>query len=176
MTFRFVTPCGIKRRDYDLSMKFSDGVCVRAETKCKIEETKITLRTIEKPMSIAKSQLPTTAPGVVFIKAPRTWIEDEKFVKDMHGLADRFLARSRFIVSVKYYIVSIVQERDAFGESIGEVIGVHERFNPNHQFRKFSGRDWRMFPSTPGPVPRPRTNYNGLPDTWQRLAVRDTSL
>jgi hypothetical protein len=47
MAFRFVTPSRILRRDYDLSLKFSDGIVARAETKCKMEETKITLRTIE---------------------------------------------------------------------------------------------------------------------------------
>jgi hypothetical protein len=63
MTFRFVkpskTPRQIARKDYDLFIKFSDGVEVRGETKCKMEETKITLRTIENSMSQAKSQLPT---------------------------------------------------------------------------------------------------------------------
>jgi hypothetical protein len=80
MAFRFVTASGIKKRDYDLSIKFSDGVSVRAETKCKIEETKITLRTIEESFSIAKSQLPERVPGIVFVKVPRIWIEDETFV------------------------------------------------------------------------------------------------
>jgi hypothetical protein len=176
MFFRFVTASGIKRRDYDLSMKFSDGVSVRAETKCKIEETKITLRTIEDSLSTAKSQLPESVPGIVFVKVPRIWIEDEEFVANMYGLSDRFLSRSPSIVSIKYYVVKVVHERDRFGEAVGEIVGVHERLNPNHRFKKLASRDWRMFPNVPGPLPSPRTNYNGMPDTWQRLIVQNTTL
>jgi hypothetical protein len=176
MTFRFVTPSGIKKRDYDLSIRFSDGIRACAETKCKIEETKITLRTIEESLSIAKGQLPERVPGIIFIKTPRIWIEDESFAQRMRDLADRFLARSPSIISVKYYVVSVVQERDSLGESIGEVVSVQERLNPKHRFKTLAGRDWRMFPSVPGPIPRPRTNYNGLPDTWQRLIVNSPYL
>jgi hypothetical protein len=43
-----------KPRDYDLEITFSDGVNVNAETKCKLEETKITLRTIEETLGHAK--------------------------------------------------------------------------------------------------------------------------
>jgi hypothetical protein len=176
MSFHFVTRSGIKKRDYDLSITFSDGVAVHAETKCKMEATKITLRTIEESFSTAKAQLPDTVPGIVFVKVPRIWIDDEAFVAKMYGLADRFLARSPSILSVKYYVVKVVQERDQFGEAVGEIVGVHERLNPNHRFRKFASRDWRMFPNVPGPLPSPRTNYNGMPESWQRLIVQNTTL
>jgi hypothetical protein len=176
LTFRFVTRSGIKRRDYDLSIKCSDGVRICAETKCKMEETKITLRTIENSFGIAKDQLPESAPGIVFVKVPRFWIDDEKFAADMRKLADRFLSRSPSIVSVKYYMAVIVQEEDSAGETIGEIVAFDERTNPNHKFRKFKDRNWHMFPATQIPAPRPRTNYNGLPSTWQRLFVRTTEL
>jgi hypothetical protein len=49
-------------------------------------------------------------PGIVFVKTPRAWIEDETFADRMLKLADRFLVRSPSIVSVKYYTVRVVQE------------------------------------------------------------------
>jgi hypothetical protein len=176
LTFRFVTPSGISKRDYDLSIKCFDGVRICGETKCKMEETKITLRTIEGSLGTAKDQLPEDAPGIVFVKVPRFWIDDEKFAADMRKLADRFLSRSPSIVSVKYYTAVIVQEEDLAGETIGEIVAFDERTNPNHKFKKFRDRNWHMFPTTQIPAPRPRTNYNGLPSTWQRLFVRTTEL
>ncbi len=176
LVFKFVTQSYVKKRDYDLSITFSDGFEVNAETKCKLEETRIKLRTIEQSFSAAKAQLPENVPGIVFVKVPRMWIENEGFADDMLHLADRFLARSPSIISVKYYTVRVVQEKDHRGETVGEVMGVQERLNPNHCFLQFAGREWRMFPSIPEALPPPRTNYSGMPSKWQHLIVRDTHL
>ena len=161
IVLKFVKPSNVKKQDYDLFLRFSDGVKVRVESKCKIEKTKITLRTIEKTFSRAKGQLPENVPSIIFLKAPRPWIEDEKFAEEMRRLANRFLARSSWVVSVKYYAVRVVQERDKFGEAIGEIVSVQERFNANHGFVQLANRNWQMFPSIPGPLPPPQTNYSG---------------
>jgi hypothetical protein len=174
--FRFVPESQILRRDYDLSIRFSDGVAVRAETKCKMEETEITLTTIEESLSRAKRQLPQHVPGIVFIKIPREWIEDEVFAANMIALAKRSIKRSPWIVSVKFYTVRIVYERDHVGESTGEVVAFSEHTNDAHKFRRYRTRNWHIFPPT-GPAERPRQmNYNGLPSTWQRLFVQGTEL
>ena len=174
--FRFVSESRILRRDYDLSIKFSDGVSVRAETKCKMEETEITLTTIEQSLSRAKKQLPQHVPGIAFIKIPREWIEDEVFAANMTALAKRSIKRSPWIVSVKFYTVRIVFERDDLGESTGEVVAFSEHTNDDHKFRRYRTRNWHMFPPT-GPAERPKQmNYNGLPSTWQRLFVQGTEL
>ena len=176
IVLKFVKPSNVKKQDYDLFLRFSDGVKVRVESKCNIEKTKITLRTIEKTFSRAKGQLPENVPSIIFLKVPRPWIEDEKFAEEMRRLANRFLARSPWVVSVKYYAVRVVQERDKFGETIGEIVSVQERFNANHGFVQLANRNWQMFPSIPGPLPPPQTNYSGMPKTWQNLIVRDTNL
>jgi hypothetical protein len=170
LSFRIVRPSGIKRRDYDLSIRTGDGVRMPAETKCKQEETAITLSTIEASLSQAKKQLPKCAPGIVFIKVPRWWLDDEKFVQEMRKLAERSMARSPWIVSVKYYTAHVVFEKDADGAEItGEVVAFREHSNDNHKFRKYRGRNWHVFPAT-GPVAPPKQiNYNGLPSTWYRL-------
>jgi hypothetical protein len=176
LSFRFVSESRRLRRDYDLSIKFSDGAIARAETKCKLEETAITLQTIEQSLSRAKQQLPQSKPGIVFIKVPRAWIEDEKFAANMIALAKRSMARSPWIVSVKFYTVRIVYERDLEGESTGEIVAFSEHTNDQHKFGRYRTRNWHMFPAT-GPAHRPKQmNYNGLPSTWQRLFVQNLEL
>ena len=87
MILRFVTPSSIKRRDYDLAIYCGDGTRICAETKCKLEETEITIRTIERSLSDAKRQLPPSAPGIIFVKYPHGWVSDPLFVERMRGLA-----------------------------------------------------------------------------------------
>jgi hypothetical protein len=169
--FRFVTRSKISRRDYDLSLEFSDGVRVRAETKCKQEETKITLRTIEASLSQAKSQLPERPPGIIFVKVPRFWLDDEEFVLEMRKLAQRFLARSPSIVSVKYYTAVVIRQVDLEGETLGEIVSFREETNDDHKFGKLKDRNWHMFPQTGPVVPPASVNYNGMPANWQRLFV-----
>jgi hypothetical protein len=171
LSFRFVSRSQRARHDYDLSIKCSDGVTIRAETKCKQEETKITLTTIEDSLSRAKSQLPKTVPGIIFIKVPRFWLDDEEFALQMRKLADRFLARSPSIVSIKYYTAVVVREEDMRGETIGEVVAFREQTNEQNKFRKLKSRNWHMFPETGPALPPASTNYNGMPSNWQRLFV-----
>lgn len=177
ITFRFVTPSGLKKRDYDLSIAHSEGVQMRAETKCKLEETKISLRTIEQSLSDAKKQLPERVPGIVFVKVPRRWIDDETFADGMRKLALRFLARSPSIVSIKYYMALITRNEETDGgETVGEIVAFYEQANENHRFKHLKGRDLHMFPSTPPAAPPSKMQYNGMPSTWQRLVVWTTNL
>ena len=169
MRFQFVKPSRRKGWSYDLSIAFSDGTRVCAETKCKLEETQITLKTIEESLKIAKKQLPKTQPGFIFVKVPRFWLDDEKFSTDMIGVADKFLRRTGRVVSVKYYTASVTYSRDVFGEQVGEVIAYREHSNPNHKFKKLKGRDWNIFPENPPPLPSATINYSGLGPDWQRL-------
>jgi hypothetical protein len=177
LSFRFVSESRIAKRDYDLSIKFSDGVKVRAETKCKMEETEITLDTVKRTISRAKGQLPEHVPGMVFVKVPRPWIENETFAADMHNLARRSIIRSPWIVSIKFYTARIVVEEDGFGNGMtGEIVAFAEHTNDLHKFKKYRSRDWHMFPSTGPAVPPANMNYNGMPSTWHRLFVRTPEL
>jgi hypothetical protein len=172
LTIRFVARSGIKRRDYDLSIKFGDGVHVRAETKCKLEETAITLRTLDESFSQAKTQLPKRAPSVIFMKIPRSWINDAKFSEGMKRLAQNVLRRTSTLVSIKYYISNIVI--DPINHMVGEIVAFDEQANLNHCFRKWKKRSFQMFPNKPGATPPTRMNYNGMPATWQRLIVQNS--
>jgi len=169
MLFQFVKPSRRRGWSYDLSITFSDGIRVCAETKCKLEETEITLKTIAESLKIANKQLPKTRPCFIFVKVPRFWLDDAKFSTDMIDVADKFLRRTGRVVSVKYYTASVTYSRDVFREQVGEVIAYREHSNPNHKFKKLKGRDWNVFPENPPPLPPATINYSGLGPNWQRL-------
>ena len=169
MRFQFVKPSRRRGWSYDLSITFSDGTRVCAETKCKLEETQITLKTVEESLKIAKKQLPKTQPGFIFVKVPRFWLDDEKFSRDMIDVTEKFLRKTGRVVSVKYYTASVTYSRDAVGEQVGEVIGYRERSNLGHKFKKLKDRDWNIFPENPSPLPPDTIDYSGLGPNWQRL-------
>jgi hypothetical protein len=70
VSFEFRKPVGVKKDDYDLTITYDDGVVCCAETKCKAEETEITLDTIEHSFAKARRQMPSAAPGIIFVKVP----------------------------------------------------------------------------------------------------------
>jgi hypothetical protein len=166
LTFYFVTPR--RGRSYDLYITLSDGVTVRAEIKCKQEETDISLRTIKESLQHAKKyQLPKTRPGVIFVKVPRHWL-DARFAEDLERLTDRFFRNTGRVVSVKFYTAEVTYRRDFLGETIGEVIQYKEHSNPHHRFAKLRDYKWTLFSENPPPGPPERMSYNGLPRAWQR--------
>jgi hypothetical protein len=167
MTFRFIKPR--RRRSYDLEMTFSDGVKVCGETKCKLEETDITLNTIKRSLEQAQKQLPKRRPGVIFVKIPRRWLNDVEFATDLKTLTARFFGTTKRVVSVKYYTSTVTCDQLPFGERIGERMGYLEHSNTNHRFRKLRGRDWNIFLDEPPQAPWAVMSYNGMPLTWQRL-------
>jgi hypothetical protein len=120
-------------------------------------------------LKIAIRQLPKTRPSFIFVKVPRFWLDDEKFSRDMIGVAEKFLRKTGRVVSVKYYTASVTYSRDIFGEQVGEVIAYREHSNPDHKFKKLKGRDWNIIPENPAPLPPARVNYSGLGRNWQRL-------
>jgi hypothetical protein len=172
MRFQFVKPSRRRGWSYDLSITFSDGIRVCAETKCKLEETAITLKTITESLKIANKQLPKTRPGFIFVKVPRFWLDDEKFSRGMIDVAEKFLRRTSRVVSVKYYTASITYSRNIFGEQVGEVIAYREHSNPDHRFKRLKARNWNMFPENPSPLPPATINYSGLGPNWQRSIGR----
>jgi hypothetical protein len=168
-SFQFRTPIGIKKKDYDLEVSYDDGVTVCAETKCKVEETEITLETIRRSFKKAREQMPSDRPGIIFVKVPRFWLDDEQFAFAMSDLANNYLREAPKIVSIKYYTASVVYEKEWHGDKTAEVVAYQEHSNPNHRFDLFRGKDWRIFPTDPSTQPPPRVSFNGMPPHWRRL-------
>ena len=74
-----------------------------AETKCKVEETEITLDTIERSLNKARAQMPSDMPGIIFVKVPRFWLDGEDFTFAMARLATEYFQKASKVVSIKYY-------------------------------------------------------------------------
>jgi hypothetical protein len=168
-TLRFREPIGRRGDDYDLEVTYPDGIVACADTKCKLEETDITLNTIKNTFAHARRQMPATRPGIVFIKVPRFWLDDMQFAQNMSVIAEEFFRNTQRMVSVKYYTESIVLDQDPHGETTAEVIAYKEHSNRRHRFEALRDKDWTLFPREPSQAPPPRTNHNGMPQTWRRL-------
>jgi hypothetical protein len=167
--FAFRQPTGVKKDDYDLTITYEDGVVCCAETKCKVEETEITLDTIERSFNKARAQMPSDMPGIIFVKVPRFWLDDEDFAFAMARLATEYFHQASKIVSIKYYTARVVFEQQPRGETTSEVIAYQEHSNPTHRFDGLRGKDWRIFPENPPVAPRERTSFNAMPPHWRRL-------
>jgi hypothetical protein len=168
-SFAFRTPVGVKKEDYDLTVTYDDGVVVCAETKCKSEETEITLETIHQSFRKERDQMPSDRPGIIFVKIPRFWLDDEQFAFAMADLANDYFRQAPKIVSIKYYTASILHEKEWHGDTTAEIIAYQEHSNPNHRFDALRGKDWRIFPEDPSAQPPQRISFNGMPPHWRRL-------
>jgi hypothetical protein len=166
-TFEFRKPISAKGSDYDLKITYPDGVVACADTKCKIEETEITLNTIKGSFETARKQMPPDEPAIVFVKIPRFWLDDSEFAFAMADLARNFFRTTQRIVSIKYYTASIRFESAPHGETTAEAIAYQEHSNPRHRFDLL--KDWNLFPDEPPKSPPGRVSFNGMPPHWRRL-------
>jgi hypothetical protein len=81
--FEFNTRTNIRRRDYDLRIRCPNGREAVADTKCKEESGQPSQSTINHSLDRARQQLPDQPPGIVFVKVPRLWIEDEAYAASL---------------------------------------------------------------------------------------------
>jgi hypothetical protein len=161
LDFSFVRPTGTRGESYDLEIRYPDGYPVCAETKCKLEETEITLQTVADTLNDARPQLPQNKPGIVFLKIPRHWIDDVTYASSLEEVVAKFLRGTGRVVSVKVYTSKIVYSPD----ELGEVLAYREFSSSNHRFPTERNRNWDLLPRSPA-APE---SWNGLPPNWLRL-------
>jgi hypothetical protein len=71
--FAFNVRQNMKGSDFDLLITCPNGVEVCAETKCKLEETTFTEKTLKDVLEHARAQnLPSSRPGIIFVKLHRS--------------------------------------------------------------------------------------------------------
>jgi len=164
--FRFVVPHGEKGDDYDLEITYPDGTIVCGETKCKIESTTLTEKTISNALQAARGQLPDR-PGIIFLKFPQQWLEGgqrQKSAQLMGRATIEFFVGTlkrpgtKRIVSVKYY-VEPMSHADGYAKHGHEFLEIS---NPHNRF--FPGRNWDLFHYRPIPG-----HWNAMPEKWIRL-------
>ena len=105
--FQFVEPQGIRGRDYDVEIMLPDGVEVCADAKCKIEATEFSAGTVKNSLDSARKQFPPDRPSAIFIKVPSRWRWEFQRSDELVEIADKFLAGTGRIVSVKFYTCAI---------------------------------------------------------------------
>jgi hypothetical protein len=76
IAFKFVTPSGVKGKNYDFRIEYSDGREACADAKCRLESTEVRADTITDSLNRARGvNLPPDKPGIVFVKVPQTWFD-----------------------------------------------------------------------------------------------------
>jgi len=160
--FNFVKRTSVKGADYDLEIKL-DRWTVCADFKCKLENTPITANTIIGTLTKVRSQLPSTKPGMLFVKVPQNWMLKYLHAQLMADSARSFFAKgSQRIVSVKFYI-SPFQVSNGFvsqTHKFKEVANPRNRFDPH--------RSWELF-TRRASTGRPPKMLTAVPRKWLRL-------
>ena len=163
--FRFNERIMKKGEDFDLLVTFPNGREVCADTKCKLESTPFSEQTIKNSLDDArKRNLPSDRPGIIFVKIPREWVQDESSHQQLIEITNRFLRPTGRIVSVKYYTSLVAED----GLLVREIIGWYEIANPHNRFDRAA--DWRLFAT----VSEKATSWNGMPPHWKRILKGDS--
>jgi hypothetical protein len=73
IAFKFVTPSGVKGKDYDCTVEYTDGREACADAKCRLEGTEVRAETIRNSLNKARTNnLPPDKPGIIFVKVPQS--------------------------------------------------------------------------------------------------------
>jgi len=93
-TFRFVEEQQRKGFDYDIEVTFRAPLTLCCESKCKVETTDLSHRTIFNSLRKAASQLPAKEPGAIFVKIPEPWISTPAATSKIKVALDEFYKKS----------------------------------------------------------------------------------
>ena len=73
LSFRFITPSGIKGRDYDIEIISALDTYLNCELKVTTEEKDLQKSILVNKLIAARKQLPERQPGIIFLKIPESW-------------------------------------------------------------------------------------------------------
>jgi len=156
--FRYVVPQGVKGKDYDVEVIYPDGVIACADAKCALEKADFRKKAIANKLEKARQQLPSDRPGIIFVKTPPKWMEENEFHSIVVATTKALFQRSQRIVSVKFY----VSLNSIEGGYIKQQHAYKEMSNPSDRFG--SPRIWDLFRKFDLPP-----EANGMPSHWQRV-------
>jgi hypothetical protein len=165
--FRFVKSSGQKGDDFDIEITMNDGATICADTKCKIETTEFSEKSVMNSLRHARSQFPKDRPSIVFVKVPPHWLVDRPNIKFiLTNVANEFLRGTGRIVSVKYYVSFIHWENGA----VTHIQAFQEINNTNALNRFDPSRNWDMFEEADEQiVPNDQGEFTDVPQRWRRL-------
>jgi hypothetical protein len=161
IAFKFVVPNGIKGKDYDFGIEYADGRKACADAKCRLEGTEVRADTVRNSLNKARTNnLPPDKPGIIFVKVPQTWLEQEDVRKGIYSVVGNFLRKTKRIVSVVVYTTAAMElpaqkmmlMRPRF----------HEFLNTLHRFD--TTKSWALFKDYKVPE-----EWGGMPPKWVRV-------
>jgi hypothetical protein len=159
--FRFVTPTGEKGKDYDFGIEYADGREACADAKCRLEGTEVRADTVKNSLNKARSNnLPPDKPGVVFVKVPPTWLEEEGVRKGIYAVVEGFLRNTERIVSVVVYTTVAMELPEQ--KMILLRHRFHEFLNAAHRFDRT--KNWALFKDYHVPE-----EWGGTHPKWERV-------
>jgi hypothetical protein len=159
--FRIIKPCGKRGDDYDLEIICHNQTRC-GETKCKLESTEMSARTVFKTLKNHRDQLPEDGPGVFFIKVPQQWTMapslDWREVAT-EGALEFFSLGTERVASVVFYVEPL-HYKD------GWLSQTHQRLEvANARMRWCKLFEWELFNKWHPPFGSP----DGMPPAWMRL-------
>jgi hypothetical protein len=161
VVFKFVAPIGERGKDFDFAVTYGDGREACVDAKCRLEGTEVRAETIRNSLNKARqNNLPADRPGIIFVKVPQRWIEDDSVRADMHEVVKGFLRNSRRVVSVVLYTIAVSAMPDR------ELVLMRHRFDerPNSFHRFDLTKTWTLFQDYK--IPR---EWGGMHPKWMRV-------
>jgi hypothetical protein len=157
VTFRFVETTGVKKRDYDFDIIYPNGVAACADSKCKMHTAEFTENGLFNVFKKARGQLPNDRPGIIFVKVPERWPDEDEFKRLSVPCAQRYLGGVPRIVSIKFYTTRV---------NVGRIdYAFKEISNPNTEFG--NNVDWYIFKT-----PELLAGSNEMPEHFDRVILK----
>jgi hypothetical protein len=161
IAFKFVMPTGVKGKDYDFGIGYADGREACADAKCRLEGTEVRADTIKNALNKARSNnLPPDKPGIIFVKVPQTWLEQEDVRKGIYAVVEGFLRNTERIVSVVVYTTVTIELAERKMMLLRHRF--HEFLNPSHRFD--GTKSWALFKDYKVPE-----EWGGVHPKWVRV-------
>jgi hypothetical protein len=161
IAFEFVSPSGVQGEDYDFGIKYADGREACADAKCRLEGTEVRADTVKNSLDKARrNNLPRDKPGIIFVKVPQTWLEQEQVRKGLHAVVKGFLRNTERIVSVVVYATPVMELAEQ------KMMLMRHRFHefPNASHRFDLTKSWALFKDYKVPE-----EWGGMHPKWVRV-------
>jgi hypothetical protein len=171
IAFKFVRPLGVKGKDYDFEVEYSDGRKACVDAKCRLEGSEVRADTIRNSLSKARSDnLPGDTPGIVFVKVPQMWFEQADVYRDICLVIERFLRpeNTQRIVSVVVYTTAAMEtaeQKTLHRHRFNEFPGLEHRFDLT--------KSWMLFKNFKVPEGWREKHPKWVPVFSERFTLRD---
>lgn len=161
IAFKFVTTRGVKGADYDCAIEYADGREACADAKCRLEGTEIRAETVRNSLTKARTNnLPVDKPGIIFLKVPQPWFDQEDVRKGVYSVIKDFLRNTGRIVSVVVYATHVIEL------AADRMMLLRHRFNEflNSTHRFDRTKNWALFKDYKVPE-----DWGGAHPKWVRV-------